>query len=309
MVTGRMADGDEITVWGEVLFDIFHKNKKVLGGAPFNVAWNLTGLGHRVNFISATGSDEEGEEVKAAMHSWGLSDKSLQTNEHPTGRVAVQMLPDGSHLFEIAAEQAYDYVEISDAIDKITPGSLLYHGTLALRREPLRQEFLKVANSFQRFVDVNLRAPWYEVNSVLELLQGVQIAKLNHEELFILTNNSNEAPDETQSFTSAALQETAQTFRQNLNIKTLIVTFGSAGAWVLDSENFYREAAPPIKDLVDTVGAGDAFSSMFLDGILKKLDMQKILERAIQFSALVCRQQGAVSQNKEIYQPFLTGES
>ena len=44
----RMNQQEQIVIFGEVLFDCFDDNRHILGGAPFNVAWNLKALGvHR----------------------------------------------------------------------------------------------------------------------------------------------------------------------------------------------------------------------------------------------------------------------
>ena len=53
-------------VFGEVLFDIFPDGSRVLGGAPFNVAWHLQAFGCAPLFVSRIGEDENGEQVRAA---------------------------------------------------------------------------------------------------------------------------------------------------------------------------------------------------------------------------------------------------
>ena len=74
-------------VFGEVLFDCFPDGKTVLGGAPFNVAWHLQGLGLQPLFVSAVGNDAQGEEVRRTMQSWGMATTGLQTRAaFPTGR-------------------------------------------------------------------------------------------------------------------------------------------------------------------------------------------------------------------------------
>ena len=59
-------------VFGEVLWDCFDDGTEVLGGAPFNVAWNLRGFGLDPLFVSRIGHDERGEKILDAMHRWGM---------------------------------------------------------------------------------------------------------------------------------------------------------------------------------------------------------------------------------------------
>ncbi|MBA1332725.1 carbohydrate kinase, partial [Candidatus Endoriftia persephone str. Guaymas] len=47
-------------IFGEVLFDCFEDGSRVLGGAPFNVAWHLQALGAAPLFISRVGDDSLG---------------------------------------------------------------------------------------------------------------------------------------------------------------------------------------------------------------------------------------------------------
>ena len=59
-----------LCIFGEVLFDHFADGKRVLGGAPFNVAWHLQAFGEAPHFISRVGDDAEGDEIQAAMRDW-----------------------------------------------------------------------------------------------------------------------------------------------------------------------------------------------------------------------------------------------
>jgi fructokinase len=123
-------------VFGEVLFDEFPDGTRVLGGAPFNVAWHLKGLGVDPRIVSAVGDDTAGREVLERMEAWGLDASGIQVDtEHPTGRVLVTTGP-GDNRFEIPLGQAWDAIDRRQAERAVreTP-PLLYHGTLALRSD------------------------------------------------------------------------------------------------------------------------------------------------------------------------------
>ena len=122
-------------IFGEVLFDHFPDGSRVLGGAPFNVAWHLRGFGANPLVLSAVGDDEEGREVIERMTSWDLMTHGVQTDpEHGTGRVNARIV-EGQNRFEISPDQAWDFIRTGPALRAATEESagLLYHGTLALR--------------------------------------------------------------------------------------------------------------------------------------------------------------------------------
>ena len=68
-----------ICIFGEVLFDLFPDGRRVLGGAPFNVAWNLQAFGERPLLISRVGTDGNALSVLSAMQVWGMDASALQT--------------------------------------------------------------------------------------------------------------------------------------------------------------------------------------------------------------------------------------
>ena len=115
-MTGR---GLPIVV-GEVLFDEMPDGVRVLGGAPFNVAWHLAAFGLRPLMISRVGADDAGDEVLAAMESWGMDTSGVQRDPvHPTGKVRVE-LDAGEPTFEILPGQAYDHVDGDRAVRLIS---------------------------------------------------------------------------------------------------------------------------------------------------------------------------------------------
>ncbi|MEE4146490.1 MAG: PfkB family carbohydrate kinase, partial [Halieaceae bacterium] len=176
-----MNEERSVYIFGEVLFDHFPDGNRVLGGAPFNVAWHLQAFGQSPRLVSRVGRDREGSQVREAMQAWGLSTDDLQTDpRRPTGRVAVSFA-DGEPAYDIVADCAYDNIEPITA----APCQLLYHGSLAARGAgsagALRQ--LRASGPQTVFVDVNLRPPWWTPQAVQELLQGAHWVKLNSDEL------------------------------------------------------------------------------------------------------------------------------
>jgi len=285
-------------VFGEVLFDRFEDGGAVLGGAPFNVAWHLQGFGHAPLFVSRVGDDEAGRQILEQMHAWRMDTRGVQLDSHhPTGSVNVR-LRDGQPSYDIVPDQAYDHVarEPLSALLSEVECSLLYHGTLAARQPVSRDTLfgLTAEGDLPVFVDVNLREPWWDTLLVERALRGATWIKLNDDELETLSDG--DAYD---------LQAEAETLRRNAGARLLIVTRGAAGACLADAGGVACHGPPPVHDVVDTVGAGDAFSAVVIFGLDQGWSTPQILHRALAFAAAICRQRGATAADPALYQRFM----
>jgi len=291
-MAGATVFGQQPLIFGEVLFDCFDDGGNILGGAPFNVAWNLRMLGADPLFVGAVGNDELGQQVRTAMVGAGLDTRALQvTTEAPTGRVQVS-LHAGEPSYDILADQAYDRVEagsLESVVSERAP--LLYHGSLALRSEPSRSACDWLAGrSERRFVDVNLRRPWYQRDTVLDQIRGADYVKLNLDELRELAEGSDDQTRIASLFEQVGIRE------------AVILTSGAAGAGIHTRDGGRVAApAPEVSDLRDPVGAGDAFASVVILGILGGWGWEVTLERALDFAARVCTLQGATSTDPDFY--------
>jgi len=283
-----------IFIFGEVLFDCFPDGREVLGGAPFNVAWHLQAFGQSPVFVSSVGDDDEGRQIREAMGAWGMRLEGLQVDpEHPTGRVTV-MLDHGEPSYKIVPDSAYDFIA-SDALPDVAAG-LIYHGSLALRNRDSRValERLKPPSGAKIFVDVNLRAPWWERDGVLQLLDDADWAKLNRDELALL---GDEGTDEIAS---------AERFRAIHGLQGLVLTRGAAGAIALAQGEDPVEVRPgPVAEVVDAVGAGDAFASILILGLRLGWPMATTLERAQGFASELVQRRGATVSDPGFYRALV----
>ncbi len=286
-------------IFGEVLFDCFPDGSRVLGGAPFNVAWHLQGFDARPLFISRIGRDALGEEVRAVMARWGMDCAGLQVDEtHPTGVVEVKLAA-GQPSYDIVPEQAYDFVAGETAVAALAdcPAALLYHGTLALRHGDSRAALTCLRRSLAQVpvcVDINLRAPWWDTDLVHEVLHGAAWAKLNDEELMAVSLPP--PPPETDE-----LRQAARALRQRYGLETLIVTRGADGAWLVTARECLEGKPVPVAEVVDTVGAGDAFAAVALLGLMRGWAAGETLDRALEFAARLCTVRGATLDDRTVY--------
>ncbi|MCP5277656.1 MAG: carbohydrate kinase [Thiobacillus sp.] len=282
-------------LFGEVLFDRFPDGSEVLGGAPFNVAWHLRGFGENPLCISRVGEDDAGRQVRLAMEAWGMDTSGLQVDaEHPTGAVRIELV-DGEPRFEILPDQAYDFIYLAEVPELERP-AFLYHGSLALRREESRTtlETLVRHHEIPVFLDVNLRTPWWVADDVLRWAVQANWIKLNQDELETLVPGQ-DAPEER-----------ARQFLARYSLEYLILTRGSEGALALSATGEAESVRPvPATRVVDTVGAGDAFTSVFLLGQLRGWPLAATLERAQAFASAIVGVRGATVADRAFYQQFL----
>ena len=291
-----------VLVFGEVLFDHF-PDSRVLGGAPFNVAWHLQGFGDDPLFISRVGNDDRGREVRERMADWGMDLNGLQLDtEHPTGVVEVN-LAQGQPSYKINTDQAYDFTDFAEAmvhVEDSDPAALFYHGSLALRQGPNRKTWQGLRQKLPDnvFVDLNLRKPWWSKELWPQILQDCRYLKLNDQELSALAGR--ELP-EWDDLAGAAMHLIEQH-----HIEQVWVTRGSEGALVQQKgAEYVWSAAQPVPEMQDAVGAGDAFSAVLLHGLRQGWQTENLLRRALTFAAELCRHRGALLYDKAVYQEFL----
>jgi fructokinase len=283
-----------ITVFGEVLFDCFPNGKQVLGGAPFNVAWHLQALGDNPTFISRIGDDALGETIIKSAQAWGLSTDNIQLDQaHPTGRVDITVHDDEPH-YDITPGSAYDFIS-AQSVQLTKRSGLLYHGSLALRSPYAQQQFktLRESGDWSVFLDVNLRAPWWDQASLFDWIQSARWVKLNVDELREL------------GFQEPVLEVAMRNFQTQFELEQVIVTRGSEGASVLTPEGFFSQTPGEIPEFVDTVGAGDAFTAVFIHGLIESWPIQDTLVAAQAFASQVIGLRGATPDNRAFYKTIL----
>ncbi len=281
-------------VFGEVLFDCFPDGSRVLGGAPFNVAWHLQAFGLSPLFVSRVGDDAPGAAIREAMIGWGMDLSGLQSDaNHPTGTVQVS-IRDNEPSFDIVADRAYDHIA-ADEIPSLEKPSVLYHGTLALRSPVSSAALAALRRRIDApvFVDVNLRPPWWYPERLPEILDRATWVKINHHELAALV------PEESQA------SRRAEALRQRFGLDLLLVTRGSEGATAYLPSGETASVIPTAgARVVDTVGAGDAFASVLLQGLIRAWPLAVTLQRAQAFASAIVGVRGAVSTDRGFYQPF-----
>jgi fructokinase len=290
-----------VALFGEVLADRF-PDRSVLGGAPFNVARHLQAFGLHPVLITRTGNDELREELLASMARFEMDTLGVQCDPaHPTGQVIVRM-EQGGHRFEIPPDQAYDFIHagITRLVARSTQPELIYFGTLAQRHKISRRALNSLFRSIgaPRMLDINLREPWYDVQTLKRSLLRADLVKMNYDELASLARQL-QLPGDNAAAQAAALIE-------RFSLERVLVTCGAQGAWQLtaDGTHTLAKGIAPTGGIVDTVGAGDGFAAVFILGMLRGWPASLTLSRANRFAAALCGIRGAIPDEPSFYRPF-----
>lgn len=299
----RKKNGPLVLAVGEVLFDIFPDSKR-MGGAPFNFAFHLHGLGFPVIFASRVGPDENGDAIVDFMEKVGLSTRFIQRDpDHRTGYVQVELDENGVPDFTIAPAVAYDYLEYRPELAELiqNKADLIGYGTLIQRgptgADTLAKIFENRHPQTRGFYDINLRKDAYSLPVIEQSLQACDILKLSQEELDFLQTRLSLQADARDGFV-AALQE-------RYAIDWVSLTRGEAGSRLYTQAATFETGVPPRRSAHgDTVGAGDAYAAMLAAGYLLGWPSNQILERAAEFAGAICEIQGAIPSDMGFYQAF-----
>ena len=298
---------DTIALLGEALIDVF-PDRDVLGGAPFNVARNIAALGGQPLMVTRVGQDAFGDRIADEFGRWAMDARGLQRDAmRPTGTVRVH-LQGRQHRFEIADDQAWDRLDAGAALRAIESArpAIVYFGTLAQRSAASRAAIRACieATGAAAFLDLNLRDGPDNVTLAAESLALARVAKVNDDELERLLDwfvHPGQAPA---AWGTTRQREDIAALQARFALQRLVVTRGSAGwsCFEAGADAPLEGRSPPV-DVIDTVGAGDAFASVLLLGEVKRWPLATTLRRAGEFASAVCGIRGAVdSADARLYE-------
>jgi fructokinase len=274
----------KVLCFGEVLWDAFG-DEKIAGGAPMNVARHLVQQQVNAAFASRVGIDSSGIELIEALKNNGLYSDLVQQDENlPTCEVTVQLSESGQATYIIPQPVSWDNVQAEDALTTAAVNAqAIVFGSLACRTDATRKTLLNLLDETNalRIFDVNLRPPHYTLATIETLAARATVVKMNEEEAALLIGGG-----------SRGLKDKIGEFRAKYHAKTICVTSGENGAIIWHDHEFYEHPGFKV-NVVDTVGAGDAFLATFIAGILAKQPMQQVLQKACAIGAFVTSKRGA----------------
>jgi fructokinase len=278
---------------GEVLWDLFPSGRKP-GGAPANVAFQAAQLGGRGAVASRVGTDELGDEIVEYLKARGLELSALQRDPvHATGRVTVDVSDQSHPRYVIHENVAWDFIAADPALLKLArEADAICFGSLA-QRSSVSRDSIHAAISTARsdcliVFDVNLRQDWWDIDGIVRSMRCAQIIKLNHDEVATLAPLLG-APLQVDAFANFVQGE--------YGVRSVCITRAEHGCLLISgAENI---DLPGIRvNVVDAVGAGDAFSAALIMATLRGWPLRSTGELANRVGALVASRPGAMPDIK-----------
>lgn len=286
-------NNDIIVGIGEVLWDMFLEGKRI-GGAPANFAYHMSQFGFDSRVVSAVGEDVLGDEILENFNEKGLR-YWVERVPFPTGTVEVTLNEGGIPCYEIKQSVAWDNVPYTPELDQLACQTrCVCFGSLAQRnvvtRTTLNRFLDAMPGEAYKVFDINLRQHFYTVEILKDSLSRCNLLKLNDEELVILSD--------LLELSEESVEKRCREIMDRFDLKMLILTCGVQGSYVFSDDIRSFLNTPHVK-VVDTVGAGDSFTAAFCAAVLKGKSMVEAHRLAVEVSAFVCSQAGAMPRLPE----------
>ena len=275
---------------GEALWDMLPEGKKI-GGAPANFAYHVSQLGLESCVVSAIGNDALGNEILDVFHEKDLK-YQLEKVDFPTGTVQVDLDAEGVPCYEIKEGVAWDNIPFTEALQTLALSTRsVCFGSLAQRSKVSRKTINRFLDTMPdgegqcKIFDINLRQNFYDKEIIENSLNKCNILKINDEELVIISRMF--------GYPGIDLQDTCWKLINKYELKMLILTCGTNGSYVFASGEVSFLETPNV-NVADTVGAGDSFTAAFCASIIKGKSVREAHKLAVDVSAYICTQSGAM---------------
>lgn len=275
---------------GEILWDVFPDGAR-FGGAPANFACSAAGLGGDaacVSMVGAVGDDDLGRKALEELASRGVDVSAVAIRREPTGRVDVTVDPSGHASYVFAPHRAWDNLPWSDSLEGLAAEvSAVCYGTLGSRGATslatIRRFLSDVPSHALRILDVNLRPPFWTVEVIRESIALANVVKCNDQELPVLAGilGLSGGPE-------AILRQLVD--RHALRVAAL--TRGANGSLLVAADGATSDLPGMPIAVVDTVGAGDAFTATAALGLLAGWPLERLHAHAERVAAFVCTRAG-----------------
>ena len=275
---------------GEALWDCLPEGKK-LGGAPANFAYHAGQFLGQENTlaVSALGEDSLADETEASLKEHGLN-YLMPRVPYPTGTVHVTLSGDGIPTYDIKENVAWDNIPFTPEIEEVARNcKAVCFGSLAQRNVVSRENIHRFLDATpadcMKIFDINLRQQFYTKEVIQASLRRCNVLKINDEELVLIGRMF--------GYPGLDIENKCWLILGKYDLDMLVLTCGTNGSYVFTPGQMSFQETPKV-EVADTVGAGDSFTGSFCAAILEGKPVAEAHKRAVQVSAFVCTQNGAM---------------
>lgn len=276
-----------IVALGEVLWDVF-PHGRFLGGAPTNFAVHCAQLGLQAVLVSGLGDDVLGQDALVALSEHGVETSFIQQGgHHATGTVSVA-LQNGQPSYDIVEDVAWDYIVWCDQLKALAKqANAICFGTLAQRSAQSRETIQRFVDETTQdclcVLDINIRQDYHSQDILYQSLALANVLKLNDDEVALLRSYVGGMDD-----VDAFLGE----IRTRFQLKWIVLTMGEKGCRVFGPQGIVHTGGASQK-VINTVGAGDAFTAAFVGHLLCGCEIDICAQKANAVGGYVVTQESA----------------
>ena len=273
---------------GEALWDLLPSGPQ-LGGAPANFACHARALGADASVVTRVGADNYGRAIAQSFEKMQIAGGLVQVDDTaPTGTVPVTLSGNGIPHFVIQENVAWDRLEATPgALNAVCGADAICFGSLAQRSERARTSIQKLVAAAPpdslRVFDVNLRQLYFSQGVIERSLELANVLKLNEGELKVIAQMF--------SLGGSAGQQ-IERLAKEFNLRVVALTRGPMGS-LLYQEGQWSDCPSPPVEVIDTIGAGDAFTAALVLGLLRRMELSQINALADEVARYVCSCAGA----------------
>lgn len=262
-----------IGVGDNTLDTYMHMRTRFPGGNALNVAVlaHRCGAASPAAYLGCVGDDEPGKWLLKSLQEEDMDISHCKVSREAATAFIEVTLVDGERVWGKSnrggassrislSHEDFEYIRGFDWVHTSVSSNL------ESRIADLRQ--------YSKFLSFDFSTDYNEKEYVRKILPHVDFG------LFSISDQS-----------SADLQKIAQELL-SIHPCTLLITQGSQGSWLFHGNEIYHQEIYRIDKVVDTMGAGDAFTACFVSNWLNGVPIQEAMQKAAEFAAKNCLHYG-----------------
>ncbi|AEB44984.1 PfkB domain-containing protein [Micromonospora maris AB-18-032] len=288
-----------VTVLGEAVVDLVQgpdgRFTAHPGGSPLNVAVGLARLGVPATLLARFSTSRFGRILRAHADANGVDLRHAVDTDDPATLAIASLDDDGVATYDFYVDGTADWQWRDDELSPaLTSRGILHTGSLAVFRSPGADrvaDALRTARAERALIsiDPNIRpgllgTPAQARARVEELIRLAHLVKASEEDIAWL-------------YPGRPVEDVLRHWR-DLGAALTVVTLGAGGALALSGTRTFRQPAPAV-EVVDTIGAGDAFTAGLLAALSRAAsgwpneEIAAALRYAVEVAAVTCTRAGA----------------
>lgn len=262
---------------------------KSIGGVLTNVAFHLSYLGVKVDYISIVGDDSDGEWILNTLSKSGISIDAVAKVNDSTGKYVSFLNDDGSLHAAVCVDICERYLDenfLNQKIKKLQEANIILCDTNISK------------NTIQWLIDFAKQNNKTIIIEPVSVAKSKKISDLDLNEVFMITPNE----DELVSIMSSEVNDSnvITDFISEKGLRNIWLRKGASGSVMINRLTQTSVSANKIK-VIDSTGAGDAALAGWIAAFLNNLDTLKCIQFGHSLAFEVLQVKGSIKHDINFY--------